>query len=237
MKHTLRRAFTLIELLVVIAIIGILAGIMLPVVSQVRGSAQKATCISNLRQFYNASMLYGSDYRGYLPNPEAKSSFPDGVGVGASWLAEITPYIGISGKFKKGQFDCPTNGRRFAAEGIKWTDPIYGMNFALGYCVSPSNKVRRTLASLPSPGRTLMISEGGHSGPGGSAVATLSDYYIKRSVTFGGVSITGVHKGKNNVLWCDGHVSAMDVPTLTANGDANLGEESKYWTPGFKAVN
>lgn len=234
----LRHAFTLIELLTVIAIIGILAAILIPTLGSVRGSAQRSTCISNLRQFYNASMLYGSDYRGYLPNPEAKSSFPNGVGVGASWLAEIRPYMGLpenASKYVKGQFDCPTNARRFADNGNKWSDPIYGMNYSLGYCTSPSNKVRRTLASLPAPARTLMFSEGGHSGTGGAAVATLSPSYLQKSVEFGNVSLKGVHKGQNNVLWCDGHVSAMDVPTLTANGDAYLGESSLYWTPGFKA--
>ena len=42
--------FTLIELLVVIAIIAILAAILLPALSSARNAAQKASCMSNLKQ-------------------------------------------------------------------------------------------------------------------------------------------------------------------------------------------
>lgn len=45
-----RGAFTLIELLTVIAIIGILAAILIPVVSRVRQSARESVGLSNLRQ-------------------------------------------------------------------------------------------------------------------------------------------------------------------------------------------
>jgi prepilin-type N-terminal cleavage/methylation domain-containing protein/prepilin-type processing-associated H-X9-DG protein len=63
-----RIGFTLIELLVVIAIIAILAAILFPVFAQAREKARQASCLSNMRQFATAGMMYTQDYDGmYVP--------------------------------------------------------------------------------------------------------------------------------------------------------------------------
>lgn len=57
-----KTAFTLLELLVVIAIIGLLAGLLLPVLRQAQDKARMARCSSNLRQIYSGLMMYLPDY-------------------------------------------------------------------------------------------------------------------------------------------------------------------------------
>ena len=64
-----RFGFTLIEVLVVIAIIGILAGLLLPVLARAKSQTRRIQCINNQRQLFLTWMLYAGDHNDALaPN-------------------------------------------------------------------------------------------------------------------------------------------------------------------------
>ena len=108
-KRTVKKAFTLIELLVVIAIIAILAAILFPVFAQAKVAANKAVCLSNLKQIGTATLLYSND---------ADDLFPLGYGFdtpSGKWLWSLPP----------NQTFCATSGTHFVPTGSipNWSKP------------------------------------------------------------------------------------------------------------------
>jgi prepilin-type N-terminal cleavage/methylation domain-containing protein len=115
-----KRAVTMLELLVVLAIIAILAGLLFPVMSKMRNSAEKTACLSNLRQIGAAALLYAAEHDQTLPVIEPSPAHPMlEPEDGARPLKEVLAPYGINDEVAK----CPSDAKGpkfFASEGTSY---------------------------------------------------------------------------------------------------------------------
>lgn len=193
-------AFTLIELLTVIAIVGILAAILIPVVSRVRASARATECVSNLRQLSSAVTLYAQDNRGRLPTNY------DGT-LDGMWFTALTRYVSDQkvqpGNWAQlarivstpGPFRCPSADPADATYPNAWVS--YKMNSQLQDkpAGGPPPVTGLPLNNIRQPSTTLLFAEGRNH----SAFWTWDAADVNRGLWY-------PHDSKCNVAFADGHV-------------------------------
>ena len=81
------RAFTLLEIVIVIGVIVILAALMVPAFSAMRGRAQRVQCTSNLRNLYIAANLYVQQNGSWPQIPTGSSQ-----DYARAWIAALAPF-------------------------------------------------------------------------------------------------------------------------------------------------
>lgn len=111
-----KSGFTLVELLVVIAIIGILIGMLLPAVQQVREAARRTSCSSKLKNLGLAMHNFASAQSEKLPMlGEAQE--------GGHWSAFILPFLEQNNAYNALTFGSTDWARSVATQNALITDP------------------------------------------------------------------------------------------------------------------
>ena len=135
--------FTLVELLVVIAVIGVLIGMLLPAVQQVREAARRSSCMNNMRQLGVGALNFESATQNFPTAGGCSDSYWNLNGVqqqfepqfgyeNIGWAFQLLPYVEQkalsalrrqNGIWLDGDpavaeigasiFSCPSRGQRF----------------------------------------------------------------------------------------------------------------------------
>ena len=191
--------FTLLELLVVMAIVAVLAGLLLPAVSAARRRAQRAACISNLRQCSIALTLYLHDSGEYFPQSLS-------MGADGRWrttLDALRPYLGSSGEL----FNCPA-------------DPDGAVDFSFLGLPRTSYSVNEALMPAGAP-----VGPGGwvraHQAPRARLTVTFYDAQMVITPTGPDVVPAYRHTGAASVAYLDGHVETHtpETPPVAYSSD------------------
>jgi prepilin-type N-terminal cleavage/methylation domain-containing protein/prepilin-type processing-associated H-X9-DG protein len=126
------RAFTLLELLVVIAIIAILASLVMGNVARAKLAAHRVTCISHLKQWNTAALLYAQDNDDKLPREAAVDGINSWETTAAStngnvWYNALAETAGISrmaeyAQTPSSQHDFYSSGKIFHCPRARFSD-------------------------------------------------------------------------------------------------------------------
>jgi prepilin-type N-terminal cleavage/methylation domain-containing protein len=110
----MKNKFTLIELLIVVAIIGILAAILLPVLSKAKERARVVVCIGNHKQLILGTQVYTIDNQSMMPYHTWYTDWAGSTGThgwASSYKAEDKPlwsYLGAGDQIE-GSAWCPSD--------------------------------------------------------------------------------------------------------------------------------
>jgi len=210
-------AFSLIELLAVVAIVGILAAVLVPVLSKARATAAGIACLSNLRGFYLVLATDIQEHNNTLPLAYDSAS-------GESW----TQIAWSDRRYTKNDyrelplFSCPLQLRAIGRTPMQTR--TYSMNLVPTRTgINPSGNERRSIHSIPRPSSTVILADG----------RAYSATYYNPGFAYESEKLPEfLHGGKANFVFLDGHGESLreaDLPPVKSAWPASGTREGFFW--------
>ena len=232
LTHSKGEAFTLIELLVVIVIIAILASLLLPALGRAKVAAYSAKCRNNLRQIGIGTAMYVSDFGAY---PAGWQGMDADLGM---WPDRLRPYL--RNGWTNDLYRCPGNpltrtgiGGTIGGVGpgsIQFFVPgqrDYDINDlgagggGIGMFKYPDGSARYVRESdVLAPAQMLAFGDSVLTGDPMRLDSYFSTATYYRQAWFTPPSHDAVssqarrHKGRFNVVFCDGHTESLKTNQL-----------------------
>jgi prepilin-type N-terminal cleavage/methylation domain-containing protein len=179
------KAFTLTELLVIIAIIGILAALLLPVLSRAKASGKRTSCLNNLKQIATGVHMYAGDFNGILfpiINPSEPFFSPLAFYEWTAYDPLMRSYVGLKGAPSPQDklFACPADTFYYWATGggsslVRKSQHLQSNASFSSYAFNAGNAVFRNpkkpfpgmipgimgskLSSIAIPAKTVLVAE------------------------------------------------------------------------------
>lgn len=168
-----RDGFTLVELLVVIGIVAAVVALLLPILARAKSYAVRVQCANNMRQLYNACLLFANERKGLLPRPcgwnEHGTTLPEETLCwGSDGPAVVSLERGVLGRYlpaaaRQEPVLCPADNSEPAWLGTFL--PAASRNFSYSFnsniCIFLSSGERASirLQSVIRPAEKVMIYE------------------------------------------------------------------------------
>jgi prepilin-type N-terminal cleavage/methylation domain-containing protein len=127
-----RRGFTLVELLVVFAIIGILAAILLPVLTRPNSTARRTVCLNNVRQIDVATRLYADEHGDAVVLPAGLAAYI----TPWAYKSSVKSYLSLAGTNSPSEkiFACPADTYCYLDRDLSGGPPWKGFRVNKGLC-------------------------------------------------------------------------------------------------------